>query len=314
MVVAAVFMVTFAVVKANQCSSGGECPGGNKPNNVVSMLQTKLQTNSLNDGGDGIGTNPHTLSVLEHAESPHVCILARTCGPSSKCSPGETTASSVSVTDAFLASVRAQAYLSWELHVLNAEGGGEVFQDSVLGFKDPRLSNGPSSPTSFASNTYGYDATNYALERLLHGDNVQAPCDYFLFTNADNLYGKDFFKIELQSMQAGLDLIGFNFVTRYEQYDLDGSGKLVGHMPMQQASFALGRIDLGAVLVSAQAIQELGLRFPTEPGTFSVPDPVLGQIVHDKLKIADWLFFLSIMNRSGSKGQVMMHEVPFMHQ
>jgi len=68
MVVAAVFMVTFAIVKANQCSSGGECPGGNEPNNVVSMLQAKLQTSSLKDetktGGDGSGTNPHTLSIL----------------------------------------------------------------------------------------------------------------------------------------------------------------------------------------------------------------------------------------------------------
>jgi len=51
MVAAAVFMVAFAVAKANQCSSGGECPDGNKPNNVASMLQTKLQMNALKDEG-----------------------------------------------------------------------------------------------------------------------------------------------------------------------------------------------------------------------------------------------------------------------
>jgi len=51
MVVAAVFMVAFAVAKANQCSSGGECSGGNKLNNVVLMLQTKLQMNALKDEG-----------------------------------------------------------------------------------------------------------------------------------------------------------------------------------------------------------------------------------------------------------------------
>jgi len=34
-----------------QGSSGGECPDGNKPNSVVSMLQTKLQMNALQDEG-----------------------------------------------------------------------------------------------------------------------------------------------------------------------------------------------------------------------------------------------------------------------
>jgi len=51
MIVAAVFNVAFAEVKANQCPSGGECPGSNKPNNVVSMLQTNLQMDVIKDEG-----------------------------------------------------------------------------------------------------------------------------------------------------------------------------------------------------------------------------------------------------------------------
>jgi len=51
MVVAAVFIVASAVVKADQCSSGCKGPGGNKPNHVVSMLQTKLQMSAAKDDG-----------------------------------------------------------------------------------------------------------------------------------------------------------------------------------------------------------------------------------------------------------------------
>jgi len=299
--------------------------GTAKDNDFLTMTVDDDFTRASDDRGTALlqreatrqDKNREAVSVAADTEiavgsSPHVCILARTCGPSSKCSPAKTPVSSATITEAYLASIRAQEYPFFSLHLLNAEGGGEVFQDSVSSFKDSRFSNGPSSPTAFAKNTFGYEATNYALEQLLRVHEGQTAFNYFLFTNADNLYGRDFLELGLQSMQTGTDLIGFNFVTRYEQYA--ENGQLVGHMPMQQASFALGRIDLGAVLVSAQAIRELGLRFQTEPGNVTVPDPVHGQIVHDRLAIADWLFFQSIMNRSGSKGQVMRHELPFIHQ
>jgi len=35
------FMLATAVVQANQCSGGGECPGDEEPRNVVSLLQTE---------------------------------------------------------------------------------------------------------------------------------------------------------------------------------------------------------------------------------------------------------------------------------
>jgi len=244
---------------------------------------------------------------------PHVCILARTCGPSSKCAPGENVNKSVSLTHAFLASIRAQVYESWELHLINSEGGGEVFNGLLSSFKDVRFTNGPSSPNRFVRNTFGYDATNYALEQLLQGHGVQAPCSYFLFTNADNLYSQDFLKIGLESMQASYDLIGFNFVTKYEQ-TADSGQQIVGHRPMQHAGFVLGHIDLGAALVSAQAIQEAKARFPTEPGKVTVTDQWVGDVEHEKLNISDWLFFSSILKRPGSKGQKMMEELPFIHQ
>jgi len=50
MCMAVVSMFAAAVVQANPCSSGGECPSSSKHQNVVSLLQTKLRMNELEDG------------------------------------------------------------------------------------------------------------------------------------------------------------------------------------------------------------------------------------------------------------------------
>merc|ERR1719215_23674 len=40
------------VVQASQCPSDSGCPNDNEPKHVVSLLQTKLQMNVLEDGGE----------------------------------------------------------------------------------------------------------------------------------------------------------------------------------------------------------------------------------------------------------------------
>jgi len=50
---AAVFTMASAAVQANQSSSGSSCPSVNEPQNVVSLLQTKLHTNVFTDGDGG---------------------------------------------------------------------------------------------------------------------------------------------------------------------------------------------------------------------------------------------------------------------
>jgi len=47
---AVVFMFAVAMVQANPCSSGAECPSSSKHRNVVSLLQTQLRMNELEDG------------------------------------------------------------------------------------------------------------------------------------------------------------------------------------------------------------------------------------------------------------------------
>jgi len=45
-------MLAGAVVQANQCSSGGECPSDDEPKRAVLLLQQKLQMNVLKDGDE----------------------------------------------------------------------------------------------------------------------------------------------------------------------------------------------------------------------------------------------------------------------
>lgn len=48
--VVVMFMLASAAVQANQCSGGGECPSDIEPNNVASLLETKIQMDVLRDG------------------------------------------------------------------------------------------------------------------------------------------------------------------------------------------------------------------------------------------------------------------------
>jgi len=233
--------------------------------------------------GERRTTWPHAADQPQ----PHVCILARICGPESVCAPGP--GDPVKIVQAFLASMVAQNYISWELHLLNAQGGGEVFTELVGSLGDDRLLSGPSSPDTFGTNTWGYEATNYAVEQLFAAN---APCEYFLFTNADNLYARGFLATGIPGMLEQRDLLGFNFVTRYVQPSTN-----LGHMPMADAGFRLGKIDLGAVLVSAKAMQESGIRFNLEHG-----------------EITDWKFFEEMIARPGSRGYLWYPELHYIHQ
>jgi len=62
---AVMFMLATAVVQANQCSSGGECPRDDEPQNLVSLLQTKLRMNVLEDGPSMMKNPSAMLTELE---------------------------------------------------------------------------------------------------------------------------------------------------------------------------------------------------------------------------------------------------------
>lgn len=254
------------------CSSDSSCVFPNANHTPLALLQV------------------HQLLHASKTVQPHVCILARICGPESPCkpSPGDPKM----IVEAFAASISAQTYESWELHLLNGEGGGEVYREVVTSLGDARITNGPSSPTAFATNTWGYEATNKALSELLLPGKPQVPCEYFLFTNADNLYGRHFLETGQPGMVEGKDLLGFNFVTRYVQ-----APELKPNLPMHDVGFTFGHVDLGSVLVSAKAVEASNARFDFSQG--------IGQ---------DWKFFENIIQRPGSTGTVFYGELQYIHQ
>lgn len=263
---------------------------------LVLLPAHALPEGSCSSGASTVATTPaRTLLqvVRQQSQRPHVCIVARVCGPDTDCAPGPGSNPDL-ILRAFLSSMSAQSYPFWELHLINSRGGGEVFQDVVAALGDARLQNGPTSSELLGSNSWGYEATNFALDQLLQGIGTQAPCEYFLFTNADNLYGRFFLETGLPGMVEGRDLLGFNFVTRYPQKSASAP-PLPPHMPMKDVGFQIGHIDLGSVLVSAEAIRETGARFGYE-------------------KISDWNFFEELLHRPNAKGHSVYGELQYFHQ
>lgn len=111
---------------------------------------------------------------------------------------------------------------------------------------------------------YGYAYTDAAIGYLLK----ETTCSYFLFTNGDNLYTSEFIdNYILNDMIQKIDIIGFNFVSRYvggelpnfydSSYD-DGTRKFVN------VRFAVNYIDLGAFIIRADFMrQNPSMRFVT---------------------------------------------------
>jgi len=66
-----------------------------------------------------------------------------------------------------------------------------------------------------SSGNFGYLNTNVALREILESKHR---CDYFLFTNGDNLFAGGLFAILLPYVRNHTPLIGWNWVSHYQQY------------------------------------------------------------------------------------------------
>jgi len=65
MCMAVTFLLASAVVQANGCSSGSGCPSDAEPKNLLSLLQTKLRMNVLEDGPSMMKNPSAMLTELE---------------------------------------------------------------------------------------------------------------------------------------------------------------------------------------------------------------------------------------------------------
>lgn len=109
----------------------------------------------------------------------------------------------------------------------------------------------------FHEENYGYLATDIALEQILEDHD----CDYFLFTNGDNLYTRTLFTHTLPYMQSKFDVIGFDFISRY----CLGEPNTYTARPGCEVEFftqlRASEIDLGAALYRTEQLKTLENRF-----------------------------------------------------
>lgn len=111
---------------------------------------------------------------------------------------------------------------------------------------------------------YGYSYTDAAIFYLLNHSRTYL-CDYFVFTNGDNLYAGGFVDFIADDMKNEFDIIGFNFISHYVRYkpmnrgseDLDD-----GTMHVVDSEFEYANIDLGAFVIRAELLDlHKNLRF-----------------------------------------------------
>lgn len=131
-------------------------------------------------------------------------------------------------------------------------------------------------------NDFGYSYTDAAIDLLLFDKKVY-PCDYFIFTNGDNLYTSGFIdKYIKKDMQDAVDMVGFDFISRYEQYSPFVHDQIFddGSRKVKEATFTVGGIDLGAFVIRKSVIEaDSDMRFVH-----------LSNLRRSELKLADGVF------------------------
>ncbi len=98
------------------------------------------------------------------------------------------------------------------------------------------------------------------------GTNSSFLCDYVLFTAATNFYMARFMPVFTKAMRNGIGLIGCDFISPY--FIKEGLGytpgldiSRYGRNQQYFASFSVGHMDLGAMILQTQALRKLGVRF-----------------------------------------------------
>lgn len=173
------------------------------------------------------------------------------------------------------ASILFHSYLQRELEHLNVNANRYATFSLMV--------NLTASIPTYKQNLYGYDATDLALELSLHSG---GSCDYYLFTNGDNLYANALFQTPATLMRQSIDMIAFDFVSHHH------------HNKLNSVEFFNSYVDLGAVLVSRRAIQEANATFVgNRTSCFA----------------CDWYFFASLLNRTDVTTRI-VREVLFLHQ
>jgi hypothetical protein len=151
----------------------------------------------------------------------------------------------------FLSNINpVEALLPWKvpLSLPDANEFGYVVTDLMLDL----LVNATARQLRDGALSLPVEGDNLALPHALDND-PHAPedylCKYFLVTNADNMYNGALFKLTSPHMHAGVDLVGFDFTNRYDDWVL------------KRAKLQWTDLDLGSALISTAYLRQTRLRF-----------------------------------------------------
>lgn len=128
---------------------------------------------------------------------------------------------------------------------------------------------------------YGYDYTQYALEKIL--DRNQDHADYFLFTNGDNLFNEGLFLKVLPYFKDKSDLVAFSFVSHHLRYEL-----------LKPIKYELSYIDLSSVFFSKRVLSR------NRTSTNFIPQGPITTGVFE----ADWHFINRMMGLNDVKASI----------
>jgi hypothetical protein len=153
----------------------------------------------------------------------------------------------------------------------------------------------------FRSNpkTYGYDATDWALEHLLHNNvttstaqgSLEQPCSHFIFTNGDNYY-LPFFG-ELPDNLKNHSFVAWDFVSHHKKRTVS-------------VKLKPSKIDLGAFIVSADLIRSTN-------ATFLPRGVEVDSLDQERIFTADFYFAKHLTDGLPQGRILLLHQVGMVH-
>jgi hypothetical protein len=161
---------------------------------------------------------------------------------------------------AFLYSLKAQTFTSFEVLLLNSEAADEpIFLPAVKSMRDTRFHSVPfpSQLGRSVNHSYGYPVTEDAMQFVLDRAVNHPKLRFVLITNADNIYHRQFLSTHVASFNRYRPtpcIVGCDFVSRYHQQLQNG---MLGPRNMVRSfQHRLHHMDIGSALVRIEAVRE----------------------------------------------------------
>jgi hypothetical protein len=182
---------------------------------------------------------------------------------------------------------------------VDVEEGGVLFSEKLKNtVRESNLESGRCNahvielPFSPDPGSYGYDATDWAVETLLDAGG----CSHFLITNGDNYYLPQFMEIISEKINAGYQFVAYDFLTHHQR---DKTNVI-------EVDIKRKFIDLGSFVLSADVLRKSGASFmPEGPATSDV-------------FARDWHFVKDVTKYLKARGEgnkiSLVHQVLYSHQ